>query len=58
MKPADWIILAAILCAVGFAVFFAVRKKRRGGCCGDCSACGGACSCEKMTEPGKKSADK
>ena len=43
MKPVDW----AILAIVALAVFFAVRKRRRGGCCGDCGCCGAECRCEK-----------
>jgi LPXTG-motif cell wall-anchored protein len=37
----DWLILGAVLLAVGAAAFFAVRRKKRGECCGDCGACAG-----------------
>jgi hypothetical protein len=48
MKPVDRIILGLVILAVAAAAFFAVRRRKRGGsCCGDCSACGGTCSCEK-----------
>ena len=44
-----WVILGLILAAVALAAFAAVRRRRRG-CCGDCSACGAGCV--------KKDADK
>lgn len=52
MSTVDWIVLAAVVLALGAAAFFALRRKKRGGsCCGDCSACGGC-------KDGQKKADK
>ncbi len=39
MNPVDIVIIAIVALGVGAAVFFAVRRKKRGACCG----CGGDC---------------
>ena len=44
MKPIDFVILGLVLLGVGAAVFFVVRNRKKGGCCGDCSSCA---ACEK-----------
>ena len=41
MKPVDWIILFAVLAAVGLAVLFILKSRKKGGCCGDCASCAG-----------------
>ena len=35
------IVIGVLLCVVGLAVRFLHRQKKQGGCCGDCSHCGG-----------------
>lgn len=35
------IVIGVLLCVVGLAVRFLHRQKKQGGCCGDCSRCGG-----------------
>lgn len=46
-----------VLAFVGLLVFFAARNiiagMKSGSCCGNCSACGGSCSCQAKTPPGK-----
>ena len=54
MRSVDGIITGVIVLIVALAAFFAVRKRKRGGCCGDCGACAQRGHCE---EP-KKKADK
>lgn len=36
----DWCILAAV---AGYLIYLLFFRKKKGGCCGDCSACGHAC---------------
>ena len=56
MNPVDWVILGAVLLAVAGAIAFAVRRKKRGCCCGsDCACCG---ACAKNCESVQKKADK
>jgi len=40
---------AAVLIAVGSAVFSLVKDKKKGsgGCTGNCASCGACCSCNK-----------
>ncbi|MBQ7592603.1 MAG: FeoB-associated Cys-rich membrane protein [Clostridia bacterium] len=40
-------VIAVILAAAGLAVFSLVRdkKKKKGGCTGNCATCGMGCSC-------------
>ena len=42
MQFIDWLLIAAIV----LAVFFAVRhiRKKRGACCGDCASCSKSCA--------------
>lgn len=47
MSAVDWMILGAVALAFGAAVFFIVRRKKRGGCCGDCGACASGAFCAK-----------
>lgn len=35
------IVIGVLLCVAGLAVRFLYRQKKQGGCCGDCSHCGG-----------------
>ncbi len=43
MKPIDYIIIAVVLgialVVIGVGIYRRITDKRRGGCCGDCSAC-------------------
>ena len=41
MRSVDCIILGLVVLGVGIAAFFAVRRRKKGGCCGDCSSCAG-----------------
>lgn len=41
MSPADYLLMAGIICAVVAAVFSLRRRRKKGGCCGDCSSCTG-----------------
>jgi len=55
MGPVDYIILAVIVVIVGLAAFYIYRAKKSGKkcigcpdggtCSGNCSGCGGNCSC-------------
>ena len=47
MSGRDWIVLGAVLALVGAALFFALKNRKKGGCCGDCSCCGAACRQKK-----------
>ncbi len=47
MKPVDWAILAIVLAAVGIAVFFTVRRRKRGGCSCGCDSCTQSACCMK-----------
>ena len=60
MGPVDYIILSVIVVIVGLAAFYIYRAKKSGKkcigcpdsgtCSGNCSGCGGNCSCgEKNT---------
>ena len=42
MHLIDYILIAALIVAVVFAVRH-IRKKKRGSCCGDCASCGRYC---------------
>ncbi|MEZ4629063.1 MAG: FeoB-associated Cys-rich membrane protein [Eubacteriales bacterium] len=39
MKGLDYLILAIVALAVGFAIYKSIKKKPGGGCCGDCAHC-------------------
>ena len=39
MNAVDYLIIAAVSCAVGLAVFFLIRRRGRGECCGNCAEC-------------------
>jgi hypothetical protein len=48
VKLVDWAVLAAVLLAAGAAVFFAIRRKRRGkGCSCGCDSCAQSGCCAK-----------
>lgn len=38
MSWLDWLLLALI---VGYCLYLLLRKKNKGGCCGDCAQCRG-----------------
>lgn len=54
MNALDYALTALLLAAIGIAVFFAAKRSKKGGCCGDCSVCSG-CEREKNFD---KNADK
>ena len=41
MGMIDWILLGVIAAAVTAAVIHVIRRKKQGGCCGDCASCQG-----------------
>ncbi len=52
----DVFLIICVAVAVGFAVYFYVRRGKRGnGCCGNCSGCAGCGG--KKPEDGKKKRD-
>ena len=55
MNAADRAIIGVLALAVGIAVFFAVRRKRHSGCCGNCGACTpDACCMKKGADKSRK----
>ena len=54
MKPVDWIVLAVVVLGAALAICFAVRKRRRGGCCNGCAGCAQNGCCQNP----QKKADK
>ena len=40
---ANFIVIAILAVVVFFAARSVYKSAKRGGCCGDCSACGGCC---------------
>lgn len=54
MSVWDYLLLAAVVLAAGFAVLRILRRRKQGGCVG-CSACLGNCaSCERAHGEEKK----
>lgn len=46
MSILDWVLIAAIGLALGWAVWVCIRNRRKGKTCtGDCASCG--CNCGK-----------
>ena len=52
MRTVDGIVLGAVMLIVAIAAFFAVRRKKRGSCCGDCCACSEKGHCRDSQDQG------
>ena len=51
MNGWDILILIAVIALLGFAVWLNVHKKKKGGgCCGDCCGCADATHCASATQ--------
>ena len=43
MNTADMVLIAVIAAAVALAVRACVKRRKKGGCCGECSRCRSGC---------------
>ena len=50
MTAYDWLLIAVIAVGAFFAVRSAVRRKKKGGCSGNCSACSGCSATERPSK--------
>ncbi len=41
MSLSDYLLIAGIICAVVGAILIIRNRRKKGGCCGDCSSCNG-----------------
>lgn len=51
MNAVDYLIIAAVACAVGLAIVFLIRRRGCGECCGNCA------ECERKNKNSKKKLD-